>query len=193
MTDTWVFYNCSNLQIRFSLRKVLILLLWIFSRIFDINYCGYDIIFRFPRESFVYITYSNRCCNVAKLNRLHYMFTCIIFKIPGDKSLLNKIFVIIILIVVTKILPLTLNSEVAILFIRFATEHSFQQNSSSLPVTKNSRSGENNSRFLWQISEIEIFLKIFRCNAFLPEKFSGKEMIIPGGLEFKQLQWRSVK
>ena len=44
-----LFWNCSNLQIRLSLPKLLILVLWVFTRKFNVNYCGYDIIFRSPR------------------------------------------------------------------------------------------------------------------------------------------------
>ena len=58
------FWNCSNLQVSLSLPKLLILVLRMFTRKFNANYCGYDTIFRFPSESFMHLLH---CCIVAKL------------------------------------------------------------------------------------------------------------------------------
>lgn len=47
-------------------------------------------------------------CKVAKLNRLHQIFRCIIIKVTSNKILLDKNFFIRILMLITKILPLAL-------------------------------------------------------------------------------------
>ena len=67
--------------------KILILVLRIFTRKFNVSHRGYNIIFHFPRESFMYSVHRY---NVAKLNRLHQIFWSIIIKVTGSKNFLDK-------------------------------------------------------------------------------------------------------
>ena len=54
------FWN-SYLQISLSLPELSILLFWVFVRVVNVSYRGYEIAFRFPKDSFMYILH---WCNV---------------------------------------------------------------------------------------------------------------------------------
>ena len=63
-------------------------------------------------------------------------------------------------------------SEIAILSMRFAIKHSFQKNSLlDCPLKRVLALQKEFPVLVARVSEIEILLKIFRCNAFLPQEF----------------------
>ena len=64
--------------------------------------------------------------------------------------------------------------EIAILSMRFAIKHSFQKNSLLHCPLKRVLALQKEFPVLvaLRVSEIEILLKIIRCNAFLPQEFS---------------------
>ena len=63
--------------------------------------------------------------------------------------------------------------EIAILSMRFAIKHSFQKNSLLYCPLKRVLALQKEFLVLVaRVSEIEILLKIIRCNAFLPQEFS---------------------
>ena len=63
--------------------------------------------------------------------------------------------------------------EIAILSMRFAIKHSFQKNSLlHCPLKRVLALQKEFPVLVARVSEIEILLKIIRCNAFLPQAFS---------------------
>ena len=115
-----------------SLPKLLILVLRMSTRKINLNYCGYDIIFRFPGESFMHLLHR---CIIAKFYQTLSDNLVYIITVTSNKSSLNKI------LVMRDSATYLTNSEISILFTRSAIKHSIPEELSiPLPAKESPRS-----------------------------------------------------